>query len=110
METAPIGESIETVVRELDDLLNEETAALKRLDHETIDALTSRKVILLRRMGAASRAHVSPAALPLIADVRQKALNNQLLLVHARDLIRGVLETWAPHRVGASGALLEVRG
>lgn len=109
METTTFG-PFETVLAELDELLSEEGRALQDLDHGAIDGLTARKLALLDKIGRTPRDASSPRVTALLTQLRQRALNNQLLIVHARDLVRGVIETSAPLRAGNGGSLLEVRG
>ncbi len=104
---------LEAVVERLDQLLTEETTALRRLDSDSIEQLTERKAALLRELGGVSREGATRDTLRLVAQVREKALTNQLLLVHARDMVRGVIDRMAPsfEPHNPSGArLLQVRG
>lgn len=97
----------------LNDLLVEETEALRRLDHKALDALTDRKVELLRELAQVNRNDASHETLRRIARVRNLALTNQMLMVHARDLTQGVFDrlTGNAHGGRVAGArLLEVRG
>jgi hypothetical protein len=107
-------ESLEIVLCELDNLLSEETKALGVLDYEEIERIAGEKTELLRRLSKADRAGVSKETLRRTAMVRQKALHNQLLMVHARDLIRGVLDAWEPPAYDGRGTapprLLAMRG
>lgn len=95
---------------ELNDLLGAEREALRRMDPLEIEALTVQKVALLGRLSAAPREGATPAFVRELARLREVALQNQLLLVHARDLTRGVVDTLVPGRTSGRGSLLEVRG
>lgn len=100
-------------VERLNDLLMQETEALRRLDHETLDSLTASKVALLRELSVVDRSRTDAATLRAISLVRDRALNNQILMVHARDLTRGVFDTLtgiAPGSRTSSPRLLELRG
>lgn len=103
-------EALDGVLEELEQLLDQETAALRKLNHQEIEQLTARKVMLLGRASQANRGGVNSTTLARLSRIREVALSNQILMVHARDLVRGVLQTWAPGRVGASGTLFETRG
>ncbi len=105
----PLAQAVEL----LNQLLLEETEALRRLDHETLDSLTERKVALLRELATVNRAGADRETLRAISLVRDRALNNQMLMVHARDLTQGVFDrmTGNTHGTKAGGSrLLEVRG
>lgn len=105
--------SLGRVVAELDLLLQEETQALRHLDHSALDALTDRKVALLRELASASREGASQELTRALLKVRERALTNQMLTVHARDLTRGVFERLTGSENGkkaGQGRLLEVRG
>jgi flagellar biosynthesis/type III secretory pathway chaperone len=101
---------LDLVLDELQELLDEETAALRKLDHRTLDVLTARKVDLLSEVGQLSRREARATTRQKLVRIRKLALENQLLMIHARDLVRGALETWGPGYVGTTGSLLETRG
>lgn len=105
-----MSESMEQLLGELDGLLASEREALRRMDPMQIEGLSVEKVALLGRLAAASREGVAPETVGELARLRELALQNQLLLVHARDLTRGVVETLSPGHQGGRGSLLEVRG
>jgi len=103
--------SLGEVVDELDSLLNEETEALRLLNHESLNEITDRKVHLLRRLELC-RGQKEDQELGLkLKGVRERVLMNQVLMVHARDLSQGVIDTLRPHQAHVGGArLFEVRG
>src|SRR5512146_1324804 len=77
---------------ELERLLEEETAALRKLDHSAIDRITVSKLVLCERLSQqASGADAAPD-LERLKRIRKLSLYNQVLLVHARDSVRGVLQ------------------
>jgi hypothetical protein len=79
-----------TRLLELERLLLEEADALKRLDRESIDRLSQEKLAVsaeLGKLGAPQTEHG-----PLLERIKHRALMNQLLLVNARDCVRGVVE------------------
>ena len=85
-----------SILHELESLLKEETFALKRLDRPAIDEFATRKLELFERLSKAI-AECPPAVehKPLLERVHRLALMNQLLLVHARDAVRGALSMLA---------------
>lgn len=105
----PMSGPWQTWLAELGDLLTKERAALGRMDAQGVEAVAAEKLELLARLEAADRAEATPQALRELARLREIALENQLLLVHARDLLRGVVEALGPGRDGR-GALLEAVG
>lgn len=85
--------SFETLLNELETLLNDERVALERLDRDAIDASAEAKL----RLDVALRAAPlpSPVPEPLIARmerVRRSAQLNQILLAHARSCVQGMLQ------------------
>ncbi|OQX69251.1 MAG: hypothetical protein B6A08_06060 [Sorangiineae bacterium NIC37A_2] len=94
---------------ELGELLMKERAALQRMDALGVEAASAEKLALLERLEGKERAEATPEALRELARLREVALENQLLLVHARDLLRGAVESLGPSRDGR-GALLEAVG
>lgn len=78
---------------ELERLLEEETAALRKLDKDAIDRIATAKSELCDRLTASAARHpLSGQADRLrLERIRHKALHNQVLLVHARDSVRGVI-------------------
>jgi hypothetical protein len=106
---------------ELERLLEEETAALRELDRDAIDRIAQSKLVVCERLSARARTNGPTSSARATADrsrldrIRHKALYNQVLLVHARDSVRGVLalltgETSGSSRPGSSdGHRLSVR-
>jgi flagellar biosynthesis/type III secretory pathway chaperone len=101
---------LDVVIDALDVLLRAETDALRKLDHQALDALTEEKVALVERLSEVDRTNVGKETLARLAKVREHGFKNQLLLVNARELVRGVLQLSALARPGHGGALLEIRG
>lgn len=108
METNEV--ELTAVVGELDLLLASESEALRKLDHRTLDELTTQKLDLLERLARVDPSTASQEALARLGRARELAFQNQLLLVNARELVRGVLQLSASARVGNGGTLLEIRG
>jgi len=101
---------LSAVLGELDLLLAAESEALRKLDHGTLDELTSQKLDLLDRLARVDRSTASREDVARLGHARELAFQNQLLLVNARELVRGVLHLSASNRVGNGGTLLEIRG
>jgi len=92
MTNATQADELTSLLSELEGLLHGETVALKRLDREAIDEFASRKIELLERLGRTmSIARLDPNNRSQLARLHKAALMNQLLLVHARDAVRGTL-------------------
>lgn len=106
---------------ELERLLEEERVALRELDRDAIDRIASSKLELCERLSAHARTKglVSSSSgsteRSRLDRIRHKALYNQVLLVHARDSVKGVLalltgEASGSSRLGSSdGHRLSVR-
>jgi hypothetical protein len=103
----PEARGPEDVLRRLIDLLAAERSALVRLDREAIEAFAVSKLTLDQELRAWPEAAFEETALPLLRTVRERAFENQLLLVNARACVKGVLnlispETAPAYRPGAS--------
>ena len=82
---------------ELWTLLEEERAALVRLDRVAIDGFAARKLELDELLTKTVADHpLGAAEKELLTRVRNGALDNQLLLAHARSCVQGVLSLLAP--------------
>jgi hypothetical protein len=115
-------ESATEVLLALEGVLREEHAALRVLDRERIEQAAERKLELderLRSLSAGSA--LKKGDLDLLRRVREAALKNQLLIVHARACVQGVLSMVAgdtfsaypgakPARVAPAPLRLDVRG
>lgn len=80
------------VLDELDRVLDDERDALRLLDARTVERLAEAKLKLeleLRNAIMSVRVEDDAAALERI---RAKALDNQVLLIHARNCVRGAIE------------------
>ena len=83
---------IHDVLLELEEVLQHENRALRELDREAIEQAAAKKLeldALLRRFSG--KALAGQADAELLESVRRSALANQLLLVHARSCVQGVL-------------------
>ena len=88
--------SVDTILHQLDVALSEERRALRALDRDGVEQAAGRKLELAELLSLAmADAPVDPSKLQRL---RSKIVHNQLLLVHARDSVRGILRvmTGAP--------------
>jgi hypothetical protein len=79
-----------TRLQDLEQLLMDECEALKKLDRETIERLSLEKLAVaevLSTLGKPDKHHEE-----LLGRIKRRALMNQLLMVNARDCVRGVIE------------------
>lgn len=85
---------LKTTLEELLLLHAEEAVALRRLAREEIDALTDRKLALWEQLRAVCvDCPPGPEDREVLERVRSAALHNQILLHHARDAIRTILQS-----------------
>jgi hypothetical protein len=86
-------------------LLEEERAALVRLDREAIEAFAARKLELDGELGrSTAQEPLGASERQILERVRQAALRNQLLLAHARSCVQGVLSLLSPANAPAYAA------
>jgi flagellar biosynthesis/type III secretory pathway chaperone len=81
---------VKASLSELETILEEETVALRKLDRDAIDRIAAKKLALCDVLSAGPRGGDVPDPAQ-VARIRRLALHNQILLVHARDSVRGVL-------------------
>jgi hypothetical protein len=79
-----------TRLMDLERLLMDEAEALKKLDRESIERLSLEKLAVAEALGALGKPDKEHEA--LLERIKRRALMNQLLLVNARDCLRGVIE------------------
>jgi flagellar biosynthesis/type III secretory pathway chaperone len=94
----PLPASARGVLSALEELLADERKALVRLDRDAIEAFAIRKLELDAALR--ERCLLTPLELAdrqLLERVRHAALENQLLLAHARSCVQGMLSLLAPH-------------
>jgi hypothetical protein len=86
---------------ELEELHRLEAAALRSLARDALDELTDRKLALWERLRAITT-EVPPGAedRALLERVRRAALLNQILLHHARDAVRNILQSASGQTLG----------
>lgn len=85
--------SFETLLCELESLLNSERDALKRMDRDAISTSAESKLRLDIALKAAPLpSPVSKALVERMERVRRSAQVNQILLAHARSCVQGMLQ------------------
>lgn len=93
---------LQDTLDELENLHRTETEALRRLSRDTLDDLTDRKLALWERLRALSaEVPVGPEHRASLERIRRAALLNQILLHHARDAVRGILQSASGQAVSA---------
>jgi hypothetical protein len=108
------------ILQQLDSLLAEELSALKAMSRDAIDRITETKLALCDRLARlVAQDRLDPEHRILLERVHRAQLRNQLLVVHARDCVRGVLTAMgcvpvpehATRRArSADGLCLSIRG
>ncbi|HVW23866.1 MAG TPA: hypothetical protein VHC69_00755 [Polyangiaceae bacterium] len=83
-------ESVSIILDELEAVLRAEHEALRKLDYEGIERASEQKLALDARLRAAD-ATKTAADVPKLTRVRKMALNNQLLIVHARACLTSII-------------------
>jgi hypothetical protein len=99
------------LLAELEAVLLEETAALKKLDRAAIERAAEHKERLAQEI-AASGLRLEPGHRAGMDRVRRRALRNQMLLSHARDGVRQVLglASGRPSSPVLGGLRVDLRG
>lgn len=98
MQAEPQRQELKATLDELETLHREEARALRRLSHEVVDQLTDRKLALWERLRAVTaEVKPGPEERAALERVRRAALSNQILLHHARDAVRTILQTASGH-------------
>ena len=78
---------------ELEQLHRQEANALRRLARDEIDELTDKKLALWERLRALTAdVRPGPEHRASLERIRRAALSNQILLHHARDAVRSILQ------------------
>jgi hypothetical protein len=86
-------QELKATLAELESLHRDEAAALRRLSRDTIDELTDKKLALWERLRAVTaEVQPGPEDRASLERVRRAALSNQILLHHARDSVRTILQ------------------
>lgn len=94
--TAP-SHPARALLEELSSLLEAERDALVRLDREAIASFATRKLELDQALAKlVSEQPLGASEKDVLERVRNRALDNQLLLAHARSCVQGVLSLLTP--------------
>ena len=94
MQVDAQNQELKATLVELEQLHQAEAVALRRLSKDEIDSLTDRKLAAwerLRAIAALSPPQAEDRA--ALERIRRAALLNQILLHHARDAIRNILQS-----------------
>jgi hypothetical protein len=87
-------QELKATLDELESLHRDESLALRRLSRDQLDELTDRKLALWERLRAVTSATPpGPDERASLERIRRAALSNQILLHHARDAVRTILQT-----------------
>lgn len=94
MQADAQNQDLKATLVELEQLHRDEAAALRRLSRDDIETLTDRKLLAWERLRAIA-ALTPPGAddRAALERIRRAALLNQILLHHARDAIRSILQS-----------------
>ncbi len=94
MKAEAQNQELTKTLAELEDLHRVEASALRSLSRDTLDDLTDKKLALWERLRALT-AEVPPSLehRAALERVRRAALLNQILLHHARDAVRTILQS-----------------
>jgi hypothetical protein len=85
---------LQTTLDELEELHRAEVEVLRRLSRDQLDELIDRKLVLWERLHAlTTETKPGPEARAQLERIRSAALRNQVLLHHARDAVRTILQS-----------------
>lgn len=85
--------ALESLLNQLEHILGEERRALARLDLSALDQAAADKLALRDALTqSASLTEGNLTARARLERIRSDVVRNQMLLVHVRDTVRGVLE------------------
>ncbi len=94
MQTQEQKQELSKTLEELESLHATEAVALRQLDRDSIDELTDRKLALWEQLqNLTSQSSLDADQLAALQRIKRAALHNQILLHHARDAVRTVLQT-----------------
>lgn len=87
-------QELKATLDELELLHRDESSALRRLSRDKLDELTDRKLALWERLRSVTEhTRPGPDERASLERIRRAALTNQILLHHARDAVRTILQT-----------------
>lgn len=96
---------LQTVLDELEALHREEAIALRQMSRDAIDDLTDKKLTLWERLRAtSSECPPGPEQRASLERIKRAALLNQILLHHARDAVRTILQDASGQSMAPAGA------
>jgi hypothetical protein len=97
---------------ELSVLVAAENVAVRKLDHDALVELAAKKLEVTEALKALGAASFDQNDKQQLEQIRAGALQNQLLLVHARDTVRQVLDQVAGRSgfPSSGGMRLDLRG
>jgi hypothetical protein len=88
------NQELKATLLELEALHRDEAVALRRLSKDEIDTLTDRKLVAWERLRAVvAVSPPRPEDRDALERIRRAALLNQILLHHARDAVRSILQS-----------------
>ena len=94
MQAEAQNQELKATLDELEALHHEESLALRRLSRDRLDELTDRKLLLWEQLrDVTARVLPGPEERASLERIRRAALSNQILLHHARDAVRTILQT-----------------
>ena len=87
-------QELKATLDELESLHRDENRVLRRLSRDELDELTDRKLALWERLRSVTAdTPPGPDERASLERIRRAALSNQILLHHARDAVRTILQT-----------------
>jgi hypothetical protein len=88
---------------ELEELHRAEATALRTLSRDALDELTDRKLALWEQLRSlTAEVRPGPEQRASLERIRRAALLNQILLHHARDAVRSILQSASGQSFGTS--------
>lgn len=94
MQAEAQKQELTKTLAELEELHRVEAIALRSLSRDTLDELTDKKLALWERLRAiTSEAPPEAEHRAALERIRRAALLNQILLHHARDAVRSILQS-----------------
>jgi hypothetical protein len=94
VQTEAQKQQLTTILEELESLHASEAVALRGLAREVIDELTDRKLALWERLRETlTVVGPDPEHRAILERIKRAVLHNQILLVHARDAVRTILQS-----------------
>jgi hypothetical protein len=94
VQTEAQQQQLTTILQELESLHASEAVALRSLSRDVLDELTDRKVELWERLRETLvLVRPEPEHRAVLERIKRAALHNQILLMHARDAVRTILQT-----------------